>query len=397
MTNTAQNKRGKQNVVLVLVSGLVIIGLLEIAAKIYIEHFASEKHIERYASLEQRALTGYQSAYKLHRYLGFIHSPNYRHGENYHNSLGYRGDEFPQDKPEGEFRIVCIGGSTTYTSKVENPKDAYPAVLEKQLKTHGYSNVRVVNAGGLSYTSYESLINFQLRIIDLAPDLIIIHHGVNDINARVVWPHSAYQADNSGYRTNLLTYDYVHGNQWWVEFNLGRIINYHTRDYESQRALLTDQGMAESSLMFDFRYQIITETYPSGVFSQVKLDEILAANPPIYFKQNLSNLIALAQAEDIGVVLSTMIISNDSTRRSMHQHPAYRNALAEHNVMLKDLAEERHVPVYDFSAEFPADSRHFVDDIHLNVEGAKIKAELFANFLMNDSLLLTQSRSIAKP
>jgi len=84
-------------------------------------------------------------------------------------------------KPAGQFRIVCLGGSTTYTSDVKDYRDSYPYLLEKYLKAQGYNDVTVVNAGAGSWSSWESLINFQFRVLDLDPDLIIVYHGINDI------------------------------------------------------------------------------------------------------------------------------------------------------------------------------------------------------------------------
>ena len=61
-------------------------------------------------------------------------------------------------------------------------------------------DVDVINAGLASWTSYESMINFELRLLDLEPDLLIMYHAVNDLHARMVWPPQAYRGDNSGRR-----------------------------------------------------------------------------------------------------------------------------------------------------------------------------------------------------
>ena len=56
----------------------------------------------------------------------------------------------------------------------------------------------MINAGLAGWSSWESMINFQLRLLDLEPDLIIVYHAVNVLHARLVWPPEAYQPDNSG-------------------------------------------------------------------------------------------------------------------------------------------------------------------------------------------------------
>ena len=69
-------------------------------------------------------------------------------------------------------------------------------MLEKILvEKYKYENIEVINAGVPGYTSWETLINFQFRVLDIEPDLIIIYHGTNDTHARLVLP-KFYQSDN---------------------------------------------------------------------------------------------------------------------------------------------------------------------------------------------------------
>lgn len=58
-------------------------------------------------------------------------------------------------KPKGEYRIVCLGGSTTYTGWVDDYRLTYPALLQTELIDRGYA-VTVVNAGNEAWTSYEN-------------------------------------------------------------------------------------------------------------------------------------------------------------------------------------------------------------------------------------------------
>jgi hypothetical protein len=45
------------------------------------------------------------------------------------NSFGFRSPEIEVPKPEGKFRIVCVGGSTTNAGRTNDT--TYPALLEK--------------------------------------------------------------------------------------------------------------------------------------------------------------------------------------------------------------------------------------------------------------------------
>ena len=150
--------------ILVILGLLIIFCILEFGLHLYINYFASKDFILKYGSLRQLNEKLADLAYwesdqaskfrvSSHRYLGYYPTPNFRFGKNKHNSLGFRGDEFIISKPWEEFRIVCIGGSTTYTTRVDDYQLSYPALLEFELNSRGYDNVRVINAGVPGWTT----------------------------------------------------------------------------------------------------------------------------------------------------------------------------------------------------------------------------------------------------
>ena len=53
---------------------------------------------------------------------------------------------------------------------------------------YGYSNVQVINAGVVAYASWDTLANFEFRVLDLDPDIVIVYHAINDVIARLVDP-----------------------------------------------------------------------------------------------------------------------------------------------------------------------------------------------------------------
>ena len=59
--------------------------------------------------------------------------------------------------------------------------------------------MEVINGGVGGYSSYQTLMNIQFRVLPLNPDLIVIYQGYNDIHTRFVYPNSSYLGDNSGY------------------------------------------------------------------------------------------------------------------------------------------------------------------------------------------------------
>src|SRR5687768_393049 len=188
----------KTELVLVFFSIFLTFFLLEITARVWLNYLATPDQYDRYVlftSIESKDF-----AWTPHPYLSYYPTPNYRRGQTFHNSLSYRNDEFSLEKPSGVYRIVALGGSSTYDVRIEDNAATFTAQLEKLLKeNYGYQNVQVINAGVPGHNSWEILVNLEFRVLDLDPDLVIIYEGTNDVHARLVEP-SAYRGDNSGRR-----------------------------------------------------------------------------------------------------------------------------------------------------------------------------------------------------
>ena len=68
-------------------------------------------------------------------------------------------------KPEGTYRVVCEGGSTTFDLLAPDDAATWPARLGAFLKPRA----DVVNAGFPGWTSLESLVSLETRDLDLSP------------------------------------------------------------------------------------------------------------------------------------------------------------------------------------------------------------------------------------
>src|SRR4051812_1733751 len=69
----------------------------------------------------------------------------------YVNIEGYRGRVLSRKRP-GEFRTAVVGGSTVYGQGVD-PDQAFPALLEQELRAGG-RDVSVVNLGYMNDGAY---------------------------------------------------------------------------------------------------------------------------------------------------------------------------------------------------------------------------------------------------
>lgn len=96
------------------------------------------------------------------------------------NSLGYRSPERPRARPPGVARVLCAGGSTTFDLLAPNDGATWPQRLEAMLTDRG-REVEVWNAAFPGWTSLENTIALFLRDLDLAPDVVVLFQGINDL------------------------------------------------------------------------------------------------------------------------------------------------------------------------------------------------------------------------
>ena len=114
----------KKEVALVSASITFSTVLAEITLRIGFNLFGTDEQYSRYALYTDFPPKNRQWA--PHHYLNYFPTPRYKKGPTYHNSLGYRSREFNLEKPQNVYRIVTIGGSSTYTIAVKDNDKTFP-------------------------------------------------------------------------------------------------------------------------------------------------------------------------------------------------------------------------------------------------------------------------------
>jgi lysophospholipase L1-like esterase len=343
--------------------------LLEIGARGWLNYIASPDQYDRFVlftSIEPENI-----AWTPHPYLSYAPTPNYRKGLTFHNSLGYRNNEFPLEKPNEVYRIVALGGSSTYDVRIEDNAKTFAAQLETLLKDeYGYQNVEVINAGVPGYNSWEILGNLEFRVLDLDPDLVIIYEGTNDVHARLVDP-DAYRGDNSG-RRQVWEIPPV---AFWEHSTFLRILS-RTANF-SRQVSVDDFVSSPTYLSWPCEYRLDGDEYDPV--------EILEANPPIYFRRNLENMIAIAREQGVKIMLATWAYSpylNDYASKEV-----YQDGFKENNEVVKDVAISHQIPLFDYEGAAPKDPKYWADGRHANEAGALEKARLFAEYIHDQGLI----------
>lgn len=253
----------------------------------------------------------------------------------------------PQEvKPADVFRAFCLGGSSTYFG--------YPAKLQAELAPDFAAaglRLEIVNAGDISWTSAESLIDFELRCLPYEPDAVIIYHGVND-----AWPAFGreYRPDYSHWRTRLIPNEPL----FWDHLPqfLDRCAVYvQLRAWCEAGARAQNWATATMKYIPDFNH-----------------DPYHGVKP---FRNHLTSLLAIAQARRIPVLLSTHVVNRDERSE---RHVA---AIDEINDVTRSLADEsRGVHFVDADAEIPGSNELMYDICHFRTDrdGEQRLIDLFA-------------------
>jgi lysophospholipase L1-like esterase len=359
------------NTELMLLTGSVLLtfSLLETGVRLWLRYLATPDQYDRYVlftSIKPKDL-----AFTPHPYLGYYPTPNYRKGRTFHNSLGYRNNDFPLEKPTGVYRIVALGGSSTYDIRIEDNDKTFTAQLEKLLKDkYGYKNIQVINAGVPGYNSWEILTNLEFRVLDLDPDLVIIYEGTNDVHARLVEP-SSYRGDDSGRRQTWQ----VPPVALWEQSAFLRVLS-RTMNFTRQVSV-DDFVSSPTYLSWPYEYRLSEDG--------VDPIEILKENPPVYLRRNLENMIAIAREHGVEIMFATWAYSpylNDYASKS-----SYQQGFEENNQVTKDVATSHHILLFDFAKVMSQDTKYWADGRHSNETGALLKADLLAEFIHNQGFI----------
>jgi len=337
---------------------------LEILLRAYLSAAGSrdQKIMYLYSLAEIRAL---QSNIMPVPYISYVPDPDYEG----HNQLGYRGPEIAIPKPQGAYRIVSVGGSTTYsTGTSEN--ESYPAFLQLILRDeYGYPNIEVINAGVSGYTSWEILASFAFRILELEPDMLIYYGAINDLTVREWLSVDCYRGLNP-----------VRG----LNGNRGMFVE---RNAELPASALyrfagITLGWMKNPLALESSFEIPRAKCKNDS-AGFTLDERLVGNPPVYYERNIRNLMTLAKSHGVQPVISSWAYNIAADRPQL-----WRQSITEHNAVTRRIALDMDIPHIDLAAEFPVDEAYWeVDGIHLVASGTYEQASRYAAFLDENGLL----------
>lgn len=304
----------------------------------------------------------------------------------HHNALGFRGPETTWEKPEGRFRIVCVGGSSTYGHTPSSDAATWPGRLEARLReARPGLDVEVINCGNSGWNTFESLSNLAFRGVDLRPDLVLVYHSINDMRAALyqnpVHPEAQPQPDNTHWRNTWMR-DRATGLETVLEKSLA---------YQVLRRYLTDFAEGRSNL---YRYVIVDYDPKAG-------ESYAAATPSpqgfANFQRNLVSMVAVARAHGARIAFATQANDwSDFGGMSELSRSAQRDGMAHMTEILRTVAQDQGVLLVDAQAALEQESARrrteggeevFTHEVHLTDAGADLLAATWAQALLAAKLI----------
>lgn len=333
-------------------------------------HVLGEDH--RAAAMLAAGVPEEQPAYLPHLFADYRANPNSAQSSPY----GFRYGGGPK---KASVRILCLGGSTTYSEYVSRPEESYPAQLEAYLRAKGY-DAEVVNAGCGYYTSAECLGSLCFLGAYTAPDIVIIHTGLNDMEP-LLSPRE-YRPDYSHWRS--VTLDRFDGNTgfaaWW------RVPSWTARVF-ALVLLQPDGANAFTGRQQTTIYEALYATNDVSKRYNLGLERNLRSIVGVV--RSLSALPVVVTAQYLPQHPNNWIVNNGSTDPAARDRARRRSAAAvrHNNLIMVKTADDMNVPVIPFHTFAPSSPQMRVDHCHLNAAGCAEKAAFIGEFLIQRDML----------
>jgi lysophospholipase L1-like esterase len=344
-----------------------VVGSVEVISAIAYYAFVPEQRrtvIETALGLE-RGESNSVLRYRPHPYLNYVSNPDFvfESGVRPHHPIGIRATDFPlTEKRPGVFRVVALGGSTTYGMYFEDGGRVWVGLVGLALRETFDLDVEVINAAVPNYTTYELMGMATLWLPEFRPDLVLVHVGLNDAFT-VGFPDEG-GPDNTAFRFS------------WSYRPMPPAVRTAMRASYffrlSGNGWLARSGHQIGDLTTAMQYPL-----PPGD----QLEENVRSATGKYFRRNLETLIALIRRTGAEAVLVNMPLNPAYEEGMGLYYDAVSDAVVRNNRIMAELAEEHEVALVDAYSLMRAPEL-YLDAAHLNQDGMVRKAQAVADVIL---------------
>lgn len=293
------------------------------------------------------------------------------------NSFGFHSPEVELKKTKKKYRLVFLGGSTTFD---DGPiKETYPYLVNELFLENGVTS-DYINAGCPGYTSTESLIIYHLRIKAFLPDLVIFYNGRNDL---ITSGSNFYTDDITDLRRPPYYKPPPQVHQFFSRLSIGYAFLSEVIGYNSYRKNNWNYFIQHSKRQA--RLMGRPETMDKY------MENIKAGRVFQVYKNNLEALSILTKSNDVKMLLVgfdfyAKKVSSVAFPKDIDLSDKEKKVLDDVIVQLNNILREtayKFPNVYFIDLKGKINRDYFIDDCHLNFEGKQQKAKFITQFLFD--------------
>lgn len=297
------------------------------------------------------------------------------------NNMGFRGDSLVNPKPEEEYRIFLVGGSTTENLFIDDSwglERKVQQLLQDSIKS---KTIKVYNAGKSGDGSPDHLAMLGHRLTHLQPDLVILFPGINDLNRLL-----------GGY--DYLHFPVIRGNE---KNSTLKNLKFFLSNFQVFRRLINilnpEKPDTRSSIFLKTNYEEkvkevmalpLVEELPDSDFGLFRRNILSFAG---ILKANGTDMLLLTQTHTWGDISDEFLKSNHwmiGVGNVRYPESKLAASLGQINGILLNIATEQNIPVLDLEKEIPKTSEYFYDDCHFNKGGINKSAELISAAIVSN-------------
>ena len=302
---------------------------------------------------------GESTNYIEHPYLNYAVNPNVTYGgfRQFNAEYRIRRTEPIRPRDQVKWRVLVLGGSTTFGELLSRETDTWVFQLEQRVRTL-CGHCDVINGGVGGYTVLENFIHYATLLADLKPDLVLFYEGINDVHPRLF---GDITSDYSNYRIPWRSEGAV-----LPRPNPALAWLYPYRFYFLSRQIL---GVQQTGIG-----GVTSRPYPPSTEWATSLKR----NGPHVYKTHLRNLSLLISAQG-----SRAIIIPQHFVALNEVDEIFMKGVVQHNIVNMEVAKELGIPFFHellASGTFGRDDTF--DNCHFNERGSAKMADLVFKFLV---------------
>ncbi|MBF0254011.1 MAG: SGNH/GDSL hydrolase family protein [Candidatus Omnitrophica bacterium] len=280
--------------------------------------------------------------------------------------------------PSPDQTIVFMGGSTTFCKWVDE-KNRYPYLVGRLLEEKTGLRINSINAGVPGNHSMHSLNALVNKILPLHPDIVVLHHNINDLVTLMIL--GSYWNDH--FRRSLILTDSSYSWRGFFMFVRYRLLR-NTCDY-----FLAFPFFENLTTKYQYRNQ---DEFDSIRGKMVHWDDDEIASE---FEKSLQNFVDVCRGRGIRVVLMTQPnrfteVPDPIVRVKMNglasdfgiSYESFRRDYLKFNNVIRRVAKVNDVPLVDLANLVPPTSGYIYDTVHLNDNGSQEVAAMITEHLM---------------